>query len=118
MNRKRWYGALSIVVALIPFAFASIRIFRTGYDFRYAGVAFAAFAASLTTLALGKPYRTRRNASVALAATVFVMTSLVAVSVALLIGVMLGPGVIAVASFFGFCLGVSAWLRLIARPLG
>jgi hypothetical protein len=113
--QNRWYYALSICAMAVPFAFALIRAAQTGDDFRYLWVALASLPGALVTLAVGSAYTGRRIAVVALAAGVFVISTLLAVLMALLLGTTFGPGIIIVGSAFGFCFAASALLLVLSR---
>jgi hypothetical protein len=115
-SQGRWFCALSICTAAIPFAFALIRAVRTGYDLRYFWVALAALLGAMATTAVGMRHAKRPIALAALVAGVFVIATLLAVLAAVLIGTTLGLGIIVVGSAFGFCFAVSALFYLLARP--
>jgi hypothetical protein len=102
-------GALAILFAALPFGFALIRAVNTGYDLRYLWVALASLLGATIVMKL------RRNggrAGLVLASAAFFMSTLLAVVMALLLGTRLGPGIIVVASAFGFCSAVGWWLYL------
>lgn len=111
----RIYG-LSILFATVPFAFAAVRAIRTGYDFRYCGVALASFLGASAVMVVGNAYSGRPNSAAALSAGVFVIATLFAVSAAWLLGTRVGPGSVVVGSAFGFCCATSCALYVLARP--
>jgi hypothetical protein len=113
---SRWLFALSVFVAAVPFGFALVRAVRTGYDLRYFWVALASLFGAMVTIAVGRAHRRRPIAIVALVAGVFVVATLLAVLVALLIGTTFGLGIIAVGSAFGFCFAVGALLHALGHP--
>ena len=104
--------AVSILFAVVPFAFALIRAFETGgRDLRYVWVAIAALCGAVVTILIARPYGGGPNAAVALSAGVFVIATLLAVCAALLLGTRLGPGIVVVGSAFGFCFAVGCLLH-------
>src|SRR5262245_16854403 len=107
--------ALSIVFVAIPFVFALIRAVRTGYDLRYLWVAFASLLGAVMVMTVGRTYSSTRRGVVALSAGAFVVSTLFAVLIALLLGVEIGPGSLLVGSAFGFCCAVSRLLHTLAR---
>lgn len=114
---REWRAhTLSILLATVPFAFALIRAARTGYDLRYLWVAVAALLGAMAFMAAGKASSRRPRVVVALSAGAGVMATLLAVLVALLLGTTAGPGMLVVASGFGFCFAASCLLRTLARP--
>jgi len=107
-------GALAILFAAVPFGFALIRAFSTGYDLRYIWVALASCAGAAIVMMAGRGNTGRAGVTLAMAS--FVMSTLLAMLTALLIGTRFGPGIIVVASAFGFCSAVGCWLYVIAWP--
>jgi hypothetical protein len=108
---------ISILFALTPVAFAIIRAIRTGDDFRYLWVALASLlSASIVTLAGNQDRRSPSDAAVR-SMWVFVIATSVAVFVAWLVGVRVGPGSVIVGSAFGFCFAAGCGLYVLARPL-
>ena len=101
--RGRWIVALSILFAAAPFGFALIRAIRTGYDLRYLWVALASLLGAAVVMLIGKEYIGGLHAGAALAAASFLTSTVLAVLAALLLGTTLGPGMVVVASAFGFC---------------
>jgi uncharacterized membrane protein YadS len=108
-NRLR---ALSIFFGALPFAFALLRVVETRTDFRYLWVALASLCGAAAIMAVAKRWSSRRP--VALSAGVFVAATTSAALTALLLGTMLGPGLLVVASAFGFCFAVGAGLHMLA----
>ena len=107
--RNRWIDALSVLFAAAPFGFASIRAVRTGHDLRYLWVALASLAGAIVVITIVRGNAGRTSAGMALAAGCFFTSTLLAVLMALLLGTTLGPGIIVVASAFGFCYAVGSW---------
>ena len=116
--RERRTYALSIFFAAVPFAFALIRAGRTGYDLRYFWVAVASLVGATMVMAAGRAYGRGLEVSVALSAGAFVVATLFAVLAAVLLGTTVGPGILVVASAFGFCCAASCVLHVLARPRG
>ena len=109
--------ALSAGAAAVPFAFALVRAVTTGRDVRYFWVALAALLGATVVIVAGRARASRPMAAVAPAAAVFVVATVLAVLAALLIGTTFGPGVVVVASAFGFCFAVAAALHVLARSV-
>ena len=106
--------SLSVAFAALPLAFAVIRAVQTGgRDLRYIVVALAALiGAAAVHVAAGR--HGRKPMIAALSVAVFMGSTLVAVIAALLIGTILGPGTLVVASAFGFCLAAACLLHVVA----
>jgi hypothetical protein len=114
--QERRIHALSIFFAAVPFAFALIRAGRTGYDLRYFWVALASLLGATMVMAVGNAYSRGLKVRVALSAGAFVIATLCAVLAAVLLGTTVGPGILVVASSFGFCCAASCVLHALARP--
>jgi len=109
---------LSIVVAVLPFAFAVIRAVRTdGQDVRYTWVALAALGGATAVVAAGWLRRRRVNAAARLFAAMFLTATLLALVAALFVGTHFGAGVLVVASSFRFCSAAGYQLHLLALDL-
>ena len=102
---------LSILFGAVPFAFALVRAVRTGDDLRYLWVAFAALLGA--AMAMRRAQRMRTSL---LGLTAFVLATLFAAAVALLLGTQFGPGVLLVGSGYGACLAASCVLHALAHP--
>jgi hypothetical protein len=84
---------LSIVFAVLPFAFALIRAIGSGgQDLRYIWVALAALGGATAVVAAAGLHRRRLNAVAALFAAMFVSATLLALVAALLVGTVFGGG--------------------------
>jgi hypothetical protein len=105
--------SLAILFGAVPFAFALVRAVRTSDDFRYLWVALAALMGATIAMAIGKA---RMRTTVRLGLTAFVLATLFATAVALLLGTQLGPAVWLVGSGFGGCLAASSVLHALAHP--
>jgi hypothetical protein len=112
--RSRSIGALAILFAAAPFAFALIRAISTGYDVRYFWVALASCAGAVVVM-IAVRRRTAR-AGVTLAIASLSTSTLLALLMGLLIGTRLGLGIIVVAAAFGFCSALGSWLFVMAWP--
>jgi hypothetical protein len=114
-TRSRGLHVLSIVFAVLPFAFALIRAMGTGgQDLRYLWVALAALGGATAVVAAAALHRGRLNAVAALFAALFVSATLLALVAALLVGTIFGAGVLVVASAFGFCAAAGCQLHVLA----
>jgi len=67
-------------------------------------------------MAVGKAHSRGLRVRVALSAGAFVIATLFAVMAAVLLGTTVGPGLLVVASAFGFCGAASCVLHALARP--
>lgn len=115
VSRGRALHALSVVFAVLPFAFALIRAIETrGRDLRYILVALAALGGAAAVQSAARLHGGRPSKVAALFAAVFIGATLLAVIAALLLGTILGPGILVVASAFGFCLASARVLHLVA----
>jgi hypothetical protein len=100
--------SLSILFGAVPFAFGFVRAARTGDDLRYLWVAFAALLGAAIAMAMRRALRMRT--SLGLAFTAFLLATLLATAMALLLGTQFGPGVLVVGAGFGVCLAASCVL--------
>ena len=105
---------LSIVFAALPIAFGLIRAITTGKDLRYVWLAFAALLGAAGVMALGHANTRQPSARVALSAGAFVISTLFAMSTALLLGTTFNPGMLIVATTFGLCCAASCLLHTLA----
>ena len=107
---------LAIIAAAFPFAFALIRAFETGgRDLRYIWVALAASIGATVVVSTARAYRSGPIAALALAAAVLVISTLLAIVAAWLLGTVLGLGVFVVGSAFGLCFAVASLFHTLAR---
>lgn len=113
MNRMT-VRAFSLATAAIPFAFASIRAIRTGWDFRYFLMAFAGLIGAAATLAIGRGYARGSN-TFAMTLAAFVAAAFLAVVAAMAIGTRLGLGLLVVAASFAACCAAAAFFHLHAH---
>jgi hypothetical protein len=96
---------LSLIFAAAPFAVALIRAVQTGRDLRLLWMALGGFvaAAAVTVVAKSRRGTPRVVSSVG----TFVLATLVAGAVAMLLGARAAPGIWAVAGVFGLCFAIS-----------
>jgi hypothetical protein len=106
---------LSAALAFAPFAFGMIRAIQTdARDLRYLWVAFAAFAGAMARMVLARRQRTPLP-RLALAAGIFVTSSLFAALAAWALGTTIGPAMLVVSAAFGFCFAASTFIRMPVR---
>jgi hypothetical protein len=109
--------ALGVLLAVVPFAFASMRLFATGVDLRYLWMAFVSTLCAAGVLLRSSsptvPSRARTGLATIAAATC-------AAAAAIMLGATAGPGIAIVALAFGLCsaLGTGLVLRARSRPTG
>ena len=101
--QERRIRALSIAFAAVPFVFALIRAVQTGSDLRYLWVALASQLGATMVMVVGRASSRGLKVRAALSAGAFVVATLCAVLVAVLLGTRVGPGILVVASAFGLC---------------
>jgi CHASE2 domain-containing sensor protein len=114
--RERLLYFLSILFAATPFAFALLRAFQTGNDFRFLWLAFASFLGAAAVTALGKSRRREPKVVFALSTLTLVIATLLAGLAAFLLGAKSVPAVGAVALAFGICWAASYALYARSRP--
>ena len=114
--RERLIYFLSILFAAVPFAFALLRAFRTGYDLRFLWMAFASFLGTAVVMAIAKIWSRRPSGVLALSALVLVIATLLAGFVAFLLGAKSVAGAGTVALAFGLCWAASYALNALSRP--
>lgn len=107
---------LAAALAFVPFAFGMIRAIQTdARDVRYLWVAFAAFAGAMLRMAMARRQAPSRLTRGALAAGVFVFSSVFAAIAAWMLGTAIGPGMLVVTAGFGFCFAASAFMQMPGR---
>jgi O-antigen/teichoic acid export membrane protein len=87
----------AVVFAAAPFVTALMRVRRTGYDWRYVWVALAAFLGAAAVMWIGKAPRQTRTVVNRLAVVSFLVSTLLAVLMARLLGARAGIGIALVA---------------------
>ena len=110
MSTIRATHLLSLAAAGMPFAFASIRAFQTGWDFRYFLIAVAGLLGAAATVPIGRGYTTSWG-SFAMAMAAFVAAALLSVLAAMTIGTRFGPGILVVAAAFAACFAAAVFFH-------
>jgi hypothetical protein len=108
MTRNRWIGAAALLFAAAPFGFGLIRAVSSGNDFRYLWVALTSFVGAAAVAVTIR--RSGSRAGVTLALGSFLMSTLLAALMAMLLGTRLALGLVVVAGAFGFCSAAGSWL--------
>jgi hypothetical protein len=103
---------LGVLLAAVPFAFASIRLLTTGSDMRYLWMAivsaFCAAAVLVRTSSLTVPGPARTGVAT-IAATACTAAA------AIMLGATAGPGIVIVAVAFGLCSALGTALLVRSR---
>ena len=107
---------LSILLAAVPFAFALIRAFQTGTDFRYLWMAIAALIGAAVVMVIGKAREGRQNVVLALSAVAFLTSTLLTVFVGRMFGARSATGIWVVAVAFGLFSATGQLLYALSRP--
>lgn len=107
---------LSILLAAVPFAFALIRAFQTGTDFRYLWMAIAALIGAGLVMVIGKAREGRRNVVLALSAVAFLTSTLLTVFMGRMFGARSATGIWVVAVAFGLFSATGQSLYALSRP--
>jgi uncharacterized membrane protein len=115
-RREQMMYLFAILFAAAPFVAASFRAFSTGTDFRMLWMAFAAFLATVGVMAVGKARSRRGKSLLGLSTVAFVVATLVAGSVAYLLGARAPFGVWAVAVVLSFCCAAGCAFYALSRP--
>jgi hypothetical protein len=107
--------SFSLFFLSLPFLFGLLRAATTSNDFRYLWVAAASLfgAGVFTAAARGRMRRPR--VALALSGGSFVVATLVATAAGMVQGTRFGPGLLVVASSFGFCCAIGCMLFAITR---
>ena len=110
-SRKQAIYWLSILFAVAPFAFATIRLLQTRSDLRLFGMAIASFLGTSGVMAIAKgPARQ----PLVLFAVTFITATLCAGAIGFLLGATAGPGLWAVAGVLGLCWATYATLHAVS----
>lgn len=107
----------SILLAAVPFAFALIRLFQTGDDFRYLWMAIVSFLGAAVVMTLGSGRTRRRGALAALTGGALVASTALGFATAILLGTTAGPGAAIVALGFGLCSAAGQALNAVSRRI-
>jgi peptidoglycan/LPS O-acetylase OafA/YrhL len=110
------YIVLAIALALAPFGAALIRFTQTGTDARYFWVALAAFLGALGVMLIGKAGTQRKGIVLRLSGVAFLVSTLLAVLAARLLGASATFGIVAVAIVFALFFTASQVLYTLSRP--
>lgn len=109
-----WLRALALGATAVPFAFGFLRARSTGSDFRYLWVALAALIGAVAVMSVVRVAKAGPRGALALAATVFIVSTLAAALAARLQGTAAGAGMLVVVAAFGACFAAGAALRALA----
>ena len=101
----------------VPFAFGMVRAIRTGHDVRYVYVALASLLGAAAVWVAGNRFSKALSVAVSLSALSFLAATLSGITVAVLLGTRLGPGLLIVASSFGLCCAAGGLLYTLAGRL-
>jgi hypothetical protein len=107
---------LAAVLALAPFGAALIRFTQTGTDVRYFWVALAAFLGALTVMLIGKARTRTKDVVLRLSGIAFLVSTLLAVLAARLLGASAAFGIWAVAIVFALFSTAGQALYSLSRP--
>jgi O-antigen/teichoic acid export membrane protein len=107
---------LAVALAIAPFGAALIRFTQTGTDVRYFWVALAAFLGPLVVLSIGRARTQRKDAVLRLAGIAFLVSTLLAVLAARLLGASATFGIWAVAIVYALFTTAGQVLFSLSRP--
>jgi glucose uptake protein GlcU len=107
---------LAVALALAPFGAALIRFTQTGTDLRYFWVALAAFLGALIVMLIGKARTQRKDVVLRLSGLAFLVSTLLAVLAARLLGANAAFGIWAVGIVFALFFTASQVLYSLSRP--
>ena len=107
LNRDRAPRLLALLAAVVPFAFATIRLRQTGSDARALWMAVAACVGACAVIAMSTRSKTKPFALVLLT---FLVSSALAAATGFLLGARAGPAVWAVGCGFGVFNALCVWL--------
>jgi hypothetical protein len=110
------WKALAVALALAPFVAALIRFTQTGTDVRYFWVALAAFLGAFVVMLIGRAGTQRKNVVLRLAAIAFLVSTLLAVLAARLLGARAAFGIWAVAIVMALFTTAGQVLYSLSRP--
>ena len=107
---------LAAALALAPFGAALIRFTQTGTDVRYFWVALAAFLGALTVMLIGKARTRTKDVVLRLSGIAFLVSTLLAVLAARLLGASAAFGILAVAIVFALFTTAGQAMYALSRP--
>jgi hypothetical protein len=108
--------ALAVALALAPFVAALIRFTQTRTDVRYFWVALASFLGALIVMLIGKAGTQRKDVVLRLSVVAFLVSTLLAVLAARLLGASAMFGIVAVAVVFALFTTAGQALYSLSRP--
>jgi hypothetical protein len=115
LNRLIRFAAIGL--GAVPFAFALIRAYRQGNDFRYLWLAIATFLGATIVMRFGQALRRQPGGIVALAGVDLVAALIFGVLAVRVLMSGVPAGALMVAFFFSFCFAMSyALAALDTRP--
>jgi hypothetical protein len=91
----------AVVFAAGPFVAALLRVIQTGYDWRYVWVALPGFAGAVATMWIGKAPSQTKTVAARLAVVGFLVSTLLAVLMARLLGARANVGIALVGIVYG-----------------
>lgn len=106
---------LAVALGLAPFVAALIRFTKTGSDVRYFWVALAAFLGALAVMLVGKAGTQRKDVVLRLSGIAFLVSTLLGVLAARLLGASAAFGVVAVAIVFALFTTAGQMLYALSR---
>jgi hypothetical protein len=106
----------AVVLALAPFGAAMIRRIQTGTDMRYFWVALAGFLGALVVMWIGRARAQARGVVLRLSGIAFLVSTLLAVLAARMLGASAAFGIWAVAIVFALFFTASQVLYSLSRP--
>lgn len=108
--------AFAVALALAPFVAALIRFTQTRTDVRYFWVALASFLGALIVMLIGKAGTQRKGVVLRLSAIAFLVSTLLAVLAARLLGASAAFGIWAVAIVYALFTTAGQALYSLSRP--
>jgi peptidoglycan/LPS O-acetylase OafA/YrhL len=108
--------ALAVALALAPFVAALIRFTQTRTDVRYFWVALASFLGALIVMLIGSARTQTRKVVLRLSVVAFLVSTLLAVLAARLLGASAMFGIVAVAVVFALFTTAGQALYSLSRP--
>jgi O-antigen/teichoic acid export membrane protein len=114
-RREQLMFLFAILFAAAPFVAGSLRAFSTRSDFRMLWMALASLLGAIAVMAIGNARGRMRNSLPSLAVATFIVATLVAGSVAYLLGAKAAFGVWAVAVVLSFCCAASCVFYALSR---
>jgi hypothetical protein len=113
---RRIRVVLAISLAIAPFVAALIRYTKTGSDGRYFWVAVAAFLGALMVMLIGRAGTQRKDVVLRLSGVAFLVSTLLAVLAARLVGASAAFGIWAIAIVYALFTTAGQALYALSRP--